>query len=117
VFFFNNFKIADKISMGDKHYHYHINFPEGMDPKLFADMVFKPELENHTVKNTTMELKEKHPDLPNLPEDERLQLITDCTSASVSGIIDVSENINISEFTKVVIRPASEIKDNDDEFI
>ena len=111
----NNNKLADTINIGGKQTNYHINFPKDMDPKLFADMVFKPELENLTVKNTTKELKEKHPDLPNLPEAERFQLITDCTSASISGIMDISDNINISEFSKVELDFPGAVANNDDD--
>ena len=62
----------------------------------------------------TNKLKEQHPDLPNLPESDRLQLITDSISASIIEISNISEDIKTSEFTKVELNPPESTNDNDE---
>ena len=68
--------------------------PEGTDTKAIADTVHKPESENLIVQNVIMKLKEQHPQIFNLPEYDRKQLITTFT---IESIIDIIEGPIISE--------------------
>lgn len=62
--------------------------PEGTDTRTIAETVHKPESENLIVENVIMKLKEQHPQIFNLPEYDRKQLIS---SSTIESIIDIIE--------------------------
>ena len=65
--------------------------PEGTDTKAIADTVHKPESENLIVQNVIMKLEEQHPQIFNLSEFDRKQLITTSTIASIIEGLIISE--------------------------
>ena len=103
------FKLADIINIGGKPTHYH--FPKGIDPKFIADTLNKPESENLIVQNVIMKLKEQHPQIFNLPESDRSELITTSTIASIiEG--PIYEKVVLGESVRVKLSP---VKSKNDE--
>jgi hypothetical protein len=70
--------------------------PEGTDTKAIADTVHKTESENLIVQNVIMKLEEQHPQIFNLPEFDRKQLISTSTIASIIEWPIISEKVAVS---------------------
>ena len=79
--------------------------PEGTDTKAIADTVHKPESENLIVQNVIMKLEEQHPQIFNMTEYDRKQLITTSTIASIIEWPIISEKVGIGESVKVKLSP------------
>ena len=88
--------------------------PEGADPKAIADTVHKPESENLIVENVIMKLEEQHPQIFNLPEFDRKQLITTSTIASIIEWPIISEKVAAGESVKVKLSPVKSINDENE---
>ncbi len=105
-------KLPDTINIFGRETHSH--FPEGTDLKAIEDTLHKPESENLTVQNTLEDLQEQHPQLPNLPEFDRLQLITTSTIASIIEGPIISEKVAVSEAVRVKLSPVKSINDENE---
>ena len=88
--------------------------PEGADTKAIADTVHKPESENLIVQNVIMKLKEQHPQIYNLDEFDRKQLITTSTIASIIEWPIISEKVAVSEAVRVKLSPVKSINDENE---
>jgi hypothetical protein len=88
--------------------------PEGADTKAIADTVHKPELENLIVQNVIMKLEEQHPQIFNMSEFDRKQLITTSTIASIIEGPIISEKVGIGESVKVKPSPVKSINDENE---
>ena len=86
--------------------------PEGADTKAIADTVHKPESENLIVQNVIMKLEEQHPQILDLPEFDRKQLVTSSTIESIIEGPLTSEKVGVGESEKVKPSP---VKSKNDE--